>query len=74
MPNLSPAGRQRMRDAIDALPEPTRTIYLAHLLDGDDYAAIGVREGLSVRDVERHIADAIILIDRYLRGFDEHPG
>lgn len=73
MPSLSPAERQRMRDAIRALPEPTRTIYLAHLLDGEDYSAIGAREGLGVREVERHIADAILLIDQYLRARQARP-
>lgn len=68
MPSLSPAERQRMRDAIGALPEPTRTLYLAHLVDGLDYVAIGERAGLSAREVERHIAEAIMLIDRFLRG------
>ncbi len=66
MPNLSRVDRQRMRDAIDALPEPTRRIYLAHLLEDEDYPTIGVREGLGVREVERHIADAIVLIDLHL--------
>ena len=66
MPRLPPAQRQRMRSAIQALPEPTRRIYLAHLLHSDDYLTIGVRERLGVREVERHIADAIVLIDRYL--------
>lgn len=73
MPSLPCARRQRMRDAIAALPEPTRTVYLAHLLDGDDYPTIGAREGLSVREVEQHIADAIVLIDRLFRGSGE-PG
>jgi DNA-directed RNA polymerase specialized sigma24 family protein len=67
MPSLYPADRQRMRDAIAALPEPTGRIYLAHLLNDDDYPTIGAREGLSVRAVERHIADAIVFIDRFLR-------
>ena len=67
MPSLSPAERQRMRDAIAALPEPTRAVYLAHLRDGDDYPTIGAREGLTVREVERHVARAIVLIDRHLR-------
>lgn len=71
MANLTPAERQRMRDAINALPEPTRSIYLAHLLDGLDYLTIGERKGLSVREVEAHIAEAIVLIDRYLRSPDE---
>lgn len=67
MPSLSPARRQSMRDAIAALPEQTRTVYLAHLVDGEDYATIGAREGMSVRQVERHIADAIVFIDRHLK-------
>jgi RNA polymerase sigma-70 factor (ECF subfamily) len=56
-----------MRAAIAALPEPTRTIYLAHLVKGLDYRTIGALEGISVREVERHIADAILLVDRHLR-------
>lgn len=70
MPSLSPAER-KMRDAIDALPEPTRTIYRAHLLHDLDYEAIGAGAGLGVREVERHVAEAIILIDRHLRGSAE---
>lgn len=70
MTSFSQAQHRRMRAAIAALPEPTRTIYLAHLLHDLDYATIGDREGLSVREVERHIADAIVRIDRYLRGLD----
>lgn len=70
MPNLTPAERQRMRDAIDALPEPTRSVYLTHLVDALDYVVIADRESLSVREVEGHIAEAIVLIDRYLRGLD----
>lgn len=66
MPNLSPADRQRMRDAITALPEPTRSVYVAHLVEGLDYQLIGQRAGLSLREVERHIAEAIMLIDRHL--------
>ena len=73
MTNFSQAQHQRMRAAIAALPEPTRAIYLAHLLHDLDYRTIGAFEGLSVREVERHIADAIVLIDRHLRSSDEHP-
>lgn len=67
MPSHSSADRQRMRGAIEALPEQTRRIYLAHLLQDEDYPTIGAREGLDVREVERHIADAIVLIDFHLR-------
>lgn len=71
MTSFSQAQCRRMRAAVEALPEPTRAIYLAHLLHDLDYRAIGEREGLSVREVERHIADAIFLIDRLLCA-DEH--
>ncbi len=58
---------EQMRRAIERLPEPTRTIYRLHLLDGLDYNVIADRATLNVRDVERHIAEAIVLIDRDLR-------
>ena len=70
MPN-DPADLQRMRDAIAALPEPTRTIYLAHLRDDLDYRAIAAREALSLREVEHQIARALMLIDRFLRDADK---
>lgn len=70
MARLSAVERQRIRDAIAALPEPTRAIYLAHLLDGEDYSTIGLRHGLSLRAVERHIADAIVRIDRSVHGLE----
>lgn len=58
---------ERMRVAIEALPEPTRIIYRAHLVDGLDYRAIARDFGLRIADVEQHIALAIVLLDRALR-------
>ena len=58
---------QRMRRAIARLPEPIATIYRLHLVDGLDYRSVAALTTLDVADVERCIARAIVLIDRYLR-------
>jgi len=67
MPDLSPTKRRLLRNAIHGLPEPTRAVYLAHLLRGDDFPTIAAREGLTGREVEQHLSQAILLIDRYLK-------
>lgn len=59
-----------MRRAIAALPEVTREIYRLHLFDGLDFAEIAGRLGIECNDVERHVAEAIVLIDRALRDAD----
>ena len=51
-----------------ALPRPTREVFLAHRLDDMPYREIAERTGLSVSEVERHMARAIIAIDRSLNG------
>ena len=58
---------ERMRRAIAALPEPTRTVYRLHLCDGLDYPAIAARLGIDCGEVEHCIAAAIVAIDRALR-------
>jgi len=57
----------KMQRAIGALPEPTQSVYRMHLLDGLDYGEIGAALALSTAEVERHIAQAIVAIDRALR-------
>ena len=42
----------------------TREIFLAKRLDGMSYSEIASRTGLSVRQVERHMAKALATIDR----------
>ena len=44
----------------------SREVFLAHRLDGLSYVDIAKRTGLSVADVERHIAEAIVHLDREL--------
>jgi RNA polymerase sigma-70 factor (ECF subfamily) len=60
--------RRRLERAMRNLPRPTREVFLAHRLDDMPYREIAERTGLSVRDVERHIARAICAIDRSLNG------
>lgn len=60
----------RMQEAIRALPEPTRSVYRMHLLAGLDYLEIGAALALSTAEVERHIARAVVSIDRALRDGD----
>jgi DNA-directed RNA polymerase specialized sigma24 family protein len=58
----------RMEAIMLRLPTMTREIFLAHRLDGMLYDEIAGRTGLTVRQVERHIARAIVIIDRDMDG------
>jgi DNA-directed RNA polymerase specialized sigma24 family protein len=61
------ALRRAYRHAVLTLPGATRDIFLAHRVDDDDLAVIAAHRGLSVEEVARHLADALIAIDRALR-------
>jgi RNA polymerase sigma-70 factor (ECF subfamily) len=50
---------RRLDRAIRTVPRRTREIFLARRLDQLSYAEIAERTGLSVRQVERHMARAI---------------
>ena len=52
------------------LPRLTREIFMAHRLDDMPYDEIARRTGLTVRQVERHMARAILAL---MRGFDRGP-
>jgi DNA-directed RNA polymerase specialized sigma24 family protein len=54
-----------MREAIAALPPRMQAVYRRHLFDGIDYRAIASERRIDVREVERLIAQSIVLIDRY---------
>jgi RNA polymerase sigma-70 factor (ECF subfamily) len=57
---------RRLERAMRTVPRRTREVFLAHRLDDMPYREIAERTGLSVRDVERHMARAICAIDRSL--------
>jgi RNA polymerase sigma-70 factor (ECF subfamily) len=67
-PNPDPELLKKLERAMLKLPRPTREIFLAHRLDDMSYQEIADRTGLSVREVERHMARAICAIDRSLNG------
>ena len=50
---------QRLGQALMALPALTRAVFLAVRQDGLDYIEVAERFGLSVRQVERHVARAL---------------
>ena len=61
---------ERIEQALLALPIRTRAIFLLHRVDGLSYAEIAERCGISGKQVERHIARAMLRIDRALDGID----
>lgn len=61
---------KKMERAMLKLPRSTREIFLAHRLDDMSYQEIADRTGLSVRQVERHMAKAIW---RLCRELDDEP-
>lgn len=58
--------RMRYREAVDALPERMREVFVLHRVDGLSYRAIAERLEISHRTVEWHVAEAIIRIGRDL--------
>lgn len=58
----------RMEAIMVRLPRLTREIFMAHRLDGMPYDEIARRTGLTVRQVERHMAHAILRLDQGLHG------
>ena len=59
---------RRMEDAMRAMPKMQREIFLAHRLDDMSYGEIAERTGLTVRQVERHMAKAIYKLVKQLDG------
>jgi RNA polymerase sigma-70 factor (ECF subfamily) len=68
---VPPEVVERMQEIVQLMPRLTRDIFLAHRLDGLPYAEIARRTGLTVRQVERRMARALVLLDRSLH--DRRP-
>ncbi len=58
--------RDRYREAVAALPERMRQVFILHRVEGQSYKEIAARLDISVRTVEWHIAEAIVRISRGL--------
>jgi RNA polymerase sigma-70 factor (ECF subfamily) len=55
---------KKLERAMLKLPRSTREIFLAHRLDDMSYQEIADRTGLTVRQVERHMARAIYRLSK----------
>jgi len=65
--DLESTARRVYREAVIALPEMTRAIFLQHRINGEAIDAIAAYHALPADVVTQHIADALIAIDRALR-------
>lgn len=68
--HADPELLKKLERAMLKLPRSTREIFLAHRLDDMSYREIADRTGLTVGQVERHMAKAIYRICREL---DDEP-
>jgi RNA polymerase sigma factor (sigma-70 family) len=58
---------ERMQAIMRRMPRLTREIFMAHRLDDMPYEEIARRTGLSTRQVEKHIAKALMHLHRGLQ-------
>jgi RNA polymerase sigma factor (sigma-70 family) len=70
---IDPIHLLEVRDMLDRLdlamlelPETTREVFMAHRLEGLTYAEIAGRTGLTIKQVEKAIARAMVALDRTL--------
>ena len=62
-----------MERAMLSLPRMTREVFLAHRLDGASYTEIARATGLTAREVERHMARALLRLSRFMDGDERTP-
>lgn len=59
----------RLNVCLGRLTEKTRTVFLAHRLDGLSYQEIAQLYGLSTSTVEKHIAKAMLQLTNWMQGW-----
>lgn len=64
----------RLEQAVAAMAEPTREVFLMHRLESLGYPEIGERLGLPVAEVERHIAAAMLHLVRAMAAAESGEG
>ena len=65
---VHPEQLATMERAMLSLPRMTREVFLAHRLDGASYTEIARATGLTARQVERHMAKALLRLSRFMDG------
>jgi RNA polymerase sigma factor (sigma-70 family) len=63
-----PDRLRRLEDAMRNIPKLQREIFLAHRIDDMPYREIARRTGLTVGQVERHIARALYKLAKQMDG------
>ena len=66
---LSRERLDQLSKCIARLPQKTRSIFLAHRVEGVDYQEIARRHRLSVSSVEKHVAKAVLLVTGWMEGW-----
>ena len=67
--HLSRERLQRLSECVARMNDKTRSIFLAHRLDGLSYQEIGQLHGLSISGVEKHVAKAVLIITGWMEGW-----
>ena len=70
---VHPEQLATMERAMLALRRTTREVFLAHRLDEESYTEIARATGLTVRQVERHMAKALLQLSRFMDGDERTP-
>lgn len=66
--------RLRLERAMATMDARSRTVFRLHRLDALPYDQIAARLGMTIAQVERHIADAILHFDRELTALERGRG
>lgn len=61
------ADLDRLTAALDRIPKLARITFILSATDGFSYRDIAFRLGISVKEVEGHMADALFLLNRLMR-------
>lgn len=78
LPDLSPSAESvllarerlnRLSACLMRLPDKTRSIFLAHRLEGQTYQHIAREHGLAISSVERHVAKATLQLTQWMEGW-----
>ena len=64
---------QRLTAALDRIPQLARVVFILSAMDGFSYREIAFRLGISVKEVEGHMADALFLLNRLMRAETPPP-
>lgn len=66
--DLDAEPRRKYREAVSALPRKQRQVFLAHRLEDMPYDEIAQHTGMTVRQVERHMAKAMYKLVKQMEG------